>query len=277
MSIRDEVRLFAESSEFNPEGLNYIDCPECGRARKMMVVEDDDGLFFRCFAATCSVQGKVGGTTVRQSQPQNIPKRKVYGEINEFDSLQHKDFAFFEQFGLNDRTTQRLVKGAQRPGSYVQYLFPVYGPTGLIRGEVLRRWGAYQGPKAMIHPFEPQGALSSWYFSKSPVDSEILVLVEDQVSAARLSVDYDTVALLGTKLSQDAFEEILGESGLHRKIVVCLDSDATKDAIKMVNQLRAYRESGMVILPNGAPDIKDMSQGAYVDMLKYIERATSGQ
>lgn len=78
------------------------------------------------------------------------------------------------------------------------------------------------------------------------------------MSAIKLAPYYDTVALLGTNMSETKVEEIAGfGNGRYSQIFLCLDNDATFKAIKYTLQ---WRQALPKLKVRGlAKDIKDMT------------------
>jgi hypothetical protein len=87
--------------------------------------------------------------------------------------------------------------------------------------------------------------------------SDTLILVEDQMSALKLAPHVHSLALLGTHLSDAKAAEIV--AGGYKKVLISLDNDATREAIKMQlahrNTIKHLYVAGLGI------DIKDMTQG----------------
>lgn len=105
----------------------------------------------------------------------------------------------------------------------------------------------------------------AWY--KYLHTSDVLVVVEDQVSALRLAPHVHAVALLGTHISDAKAEEL--KAGKYKHIYLSLDADATFTAIKLqlqwVSVLPNLRIVGL------GQDIKDMNNEAFEQYLKRIK------
>lgn len=95
----------------------------------------------------------------------------------------------------------------------------------------------------------------SWYKWKRV--SDILVLVEDQVSAIKLAPHYHAAALLGVNLSDAKVKEIKDQVPAYKYVYLCLDNDATRESIRTALHLRStfpnLRVQGL------EKDIKNMS------------------
>lgn len=94
---------------------------------------------------------------------------------------------------------------------------------------------------------------AGWY--KFTRRSDVLVLVEDPMSAIRLAPHFHTVCLFGTTVSEQLVEEFRGK---YKRVWLALDADATKQSIQQVLQLRR-RLNELHVFPLDR-DIKDMSE-----------------
>lgn len=96
---------------------------------------------------------------------------------------------------------------------------------------------------------------ASWY--KKHRKCSTLVLVEDQFSAIKLGQHVHTLSLMGTHLSEEKVEEIL--LGDYKKVFICLDADATRDAIVLQHRWRRVI-NGLQVYALRNKDIKDMNE-----------------
>jgi len=145
-------------------------------------------------------------------------------------------------------------------------IFPIRGPDGLLRGEVFRSyWGAT--PKALTSRLVDAPEIGWNVVQKYP---HTMVVVEDLPSAFKLgSNGMDSAALLGANLSERSAREIR-DAG-YKKVVLCLDGDASDSAIKQTIELRKILPQLMVKLL-GDTDIKDMQQPELDVFLDEIRR-----
>lgn len=128
-----------------------------------------------------------------------------------------------------------------------------------------RRFEDGPGPKALTTLYNNDEVALAWYIFKRK--SPDLVLVEDQISAIRMSPHMDSCALLSTNLSDGKIAEIKKRG--YRRIILCLDKDATSQAIMYGLKYRS-------VLPNlevrGLPcDIKDMDEEQFNHFLTRLE------
>lgn len=96
----------------------------------------------------------------------------------------------------------------------------------------------------------------AWY--KYLRASKSLLIVEDQVSAMRMAPYMHTVALLGTHISQEKVDEM--KAGDYKHIVLCLDNDATGEAIKLALK---WQSQIPICIRGLMKDIKDMDDETF--------------
>lgn len=104
----------------------------------------------------------------------------------------------------------------------------------------------------------------SWH--KATRKSDVLVLVEDQMSAIKLSPHCHAAALLGTHISDDKVKEIV--AGGYKKVVISLDNDATYTAIKA--QLALRRTIDGLFVHGLEKDIKNMNREEFAEYVSSV-------
>ena len=103
----------------------------------------------------------------------------------------------------------------------------------------------------------------AWYTSTEGRD--VLIIVEDQLSAIRASDYYDSVALLGTNLNDERVAEI-NEQGYNR-VYLALDKDAFSLAVNYVRDLRSKLPLLLLRLDK---DIKNHSEQELDELMKEV-------
>lgn len=113
---------------------------------------------------------------------------------------------------------------------------------------------------------KPDDVTLAWYKMKRK--SNTLILVEDQVSAIKLSPHCHAAALLGVMINDAKAEEI--KAGGYDNVIISLDNDATHEAIKL--QLKWRRKiKGLQVFGLGK-DIKNMNKEEFD---KYVSQNVS--
>lgn len=244
-------------------------CPACEggatKERSLSVSRRGGVLLWHCHRASCGFRGSDG--TASADLPSR-PRKSTGGRINIRTSPLNKATIKFlaTKFGIPESSFELagLAWTGDGNGPYERRIcYPIYSPDSRKRGESYR---SYEGrsPKAIISLDD--GAIAScWYKWKRA--SDILVIVEDQVSAIKLAPHYHSLALLGTNLSDAKVEEV--KEGKYKYIYLCLDNDATYQAIKI--QLERSRDLPNMRVMGLAKDIKNMNEVEFDEfMLRLI-------
>lgn len=139
---------------------------------------------------------------------------------------------------------------------------PILGPSGVRRGYEIRKSksSAVPGVRSTSSYRETDVPWLGWYrrFRTGPV-----VIVEDVVSALKVSRWYQVVSLMGSHLDLERLLEILGVSEDGR---LALDRDATTKAIKFIKEYR-------LLAPNFKPVLlsKDLKYESDERIIQLIE------
>ena len=250
------VRLFLESPAFNPAGLNYTTCPECGHEGKLMVGLHDDGCaWYKCLRARCQLSGVVGKGHVRKPTEKRVkppaPLPECVCTLSVYEDLR-ADLAEASVFADMAWLGTFCAGWNQRTGRYV---YPIHDAQGTRTGTVLRAY--YKTPKVLTHRHVRDVPLLAWYNQRALTTGRAIVVVEDQVSAARLGGELVSVALLGTHLSAEGADTINAANSARLPVYVALDADATDKAAAIRAKLRSAS-----VLPLGK-DIKNMARSYF--------------
>jgi DNA primase len=160
----------------------------------------------------------------------------------------------FAKYGI---TRNDMARGRWRYAPDVgAYMFPVMGPRGVERGVVLRYYDGRTN-KAISYKDDPAAPWIGWYVKPKPWKQayDRIVLVEDPVSALKLSRFVTTVCLLGTALNEIEAAEIaaLRPHG----VTIALDEDATNTAYRLKQTYALLFDQCDVVQLRR--DVKDMS------------------
>jgi hypothetical protein len=265
MTPRDIVK--AEGFTLQVGSTKNIDCVFCeggahGDKNTLSVTRDSAGLvLYICHRAKCGTRGRIltlgaGYSTAAVGQKTFIPN-PYKGMVREFTIEELSLMSDLWRVDLED--VHHAGWGvATQEGGYIPLIMPVVSPAGECRGHVLRVQNkdgskTVRGFKVRDEPW------LAWYITHS---SDIVV-VEDQISALRASEFCTAVALLGTEMSQDKFEEIVGLSGV-RRVWFGLDRDALGTGLELLRKYRLYFPNiNLLMLPK---DIKNMSTSEMISL-----------
>jgi hypothetical protein len=227
-------------------------------------------LKFLCHRASCGFSGRVplgsAGLVphVRAGEPERKPERPSYDALGRSALPEDIGYLLRYRYGLTPRDV--AWANLQWNEAKDRLILPTKDNKGDIYGYVLREMryasnGTLRSfPKTLNYFDTNRGA---WYGSQLSQPQPKLIIVEDQLSAARACSYINSVALLGTNLTEDVLNAIKEKQ--YAKVYIALDADAFPVAIKMVRRLRnAGIKAEVVKLPK---DIKDMNEEMFVTWL----------
>lgn len=222
-------------------------CPFCngGRTKELSLSVSYDGLYL-CHRASCGARGKW------DSRYCAAPKRtSTWPTLNTLNGDALESLVNTYSLTKNDLASLRPEEAVTCKGE-TRWWYPIFGPDGSTRGGVARLNGGT--PKSLTY-VDGGYKLGSWYNPSNPTFYGHAVLVEDQVSAAKLGQYVTTVALMGTNLN-DTLTGYLSGSGI-KHLYIALDADALSTAVSIANKVGVYFDSCSVICLT--KDIKDTS------------------
>lgn len=204
-------------------------CPKCkggGSGEKSFSITRTSGcLLFTCHRSGCGFSGQAGAATPPGKRQPFTMKRPLPAIVPIGAPLWNY---LEERYHL--LPTQRAELGYVESGYYGERVaHHISSRERRCVGYNFRTYGALK-PKALIVKISEDFRGLAWYNTLRTSPS--LVIVEDQMSAIRLEPHVHAVALLGTNLNEIKIEEI-AESPRYRDIYLCLDNDATSEAIRL--------------------------------------------
>jgi hypothetical protein len=249
----DHIKLIA-ATELDV-GMNTKEhlCPWCdggqSRERAFSLTRTEVGLLYKCHRASCGKSGFI--PTIASSlptTPQREERRKTRPYTGEYLPLNGTEIQFFyDEYGLEYKEICDFSYDP-RTGRIVQPWHTVLGHLG---GHILRGYHG-QKPKSLTY-WNNDGVPMVDYYIKFPWDRSIW-LVEDQLSAIKLSRFENSAALLGAYISPEVAEDI--RKNFHT-VYLALDNDATIKAIEQTLTYNLYfRNFRVVVL---SKDVKNMN------------------
>jgi len=199
-----------------------VPCPWWpGAGRDTKIYRDDKGLKFQCYCGGCDGRwgflDRKSNPSFRKGKDQE-PKHKYDYEL-EVLSPHGQDY-LFNRYGLYVYDVERhSIKFNRERDTFV---YPCFDETGIQVGLVDRDYFHNRNPKALSYFSKPNVPKMFWSMKPYLAKSDWIAIVEDPVSAIKLSRYMRTVAVLGSKLRQNQFQDIIKVS---RKFLVCLDPD----------------------------------------------------
>lgn len=270
---KHKYAVIAEYSDLGEDGTRSGEiCPACqGGSTKegsLSISRRGGILLWHCHRASCKFSGSDRSPAPDGSESRESRNRTPDVEVHDIDKATTRLLAAKLGVPIESIGYAGIGWTGDGDGRYGRrFAFPIFDPLARIRGTSYR---SYEGakPKAIVHLDRPSDIAACWYRWRRASDN--LVLVEDQVSAIRLAPFVDTLALLGTNLSDSKVDEILGINPKYQQVHLSLDADAVGDAIK--TQLRLTRRGIMPNLRITAIecDVKDMDKEQFDNYLKRV-------
>lgn len=263
----DEIILaLIVGKNFELDTSQRFDCPFCNHKNTLSISKNYNGILWFCFHADCQSSGHIF-TEPTSSEIIEYVKQQESSAQTEF-----KIPAYF-LIGTNRYTTLFLesyeIKAAYQDKRIEVYfdvkeqrqVFLLYGLTGTCLGAIGRsythkpKWKFYKsGEENKVPLIVPKyGTAARPYYKIN--EEKVGVIVEDAISATKVSSIYNGIAILGTYLSSAYLPYFL----LFDRLYIALDADATDKAIKMQKYLNTFRPTKIIQLKD---DIKDMSTDA---------------
>lgn len=254
-------------------------CPWCGggdkQERSFVVRATESGIHYSCYRATCpghngKTFGHIGGRGIDRGFAGIGNTRKDYNLDPYLGPLEPLPGRVLRMFRRKfDLTAAELASAGFKwaPEDDRVYM-PVYGPQGQKRGGQLRSYNERVRTKVLARQEKP-APWQAWYKlgtgrSDGLVEPRTLVVVEDQVSALKVSRHFNSVAFLGTKITPDRIQEIAAIGA--RDVVVALDADAQDKAIDIINEnMLLFERIHVAFL---GKDFKDVPDAEIIERVK---------
>jgi hypothetical protein len=235
---------------------NQILCPWCrggehgDKAFSVTIREDGVGLFM-CHRVSCRKHGRIYlngqiGLSVAQDARSQRKLNPYEGSSRLLNDDELKTLEAVYGFNRGDVKRGRLFcdVSSSRLG------ITICGPTGNIRGVELRLFKSAIGKrKTWSHP-EVDEPWLGWF--SGPNSQEPVVLVEDVLSALKVSRQFVAVSLMGSHLKLDDLMEVCRYTD---QVVLCLDRDATSKAIDFKKRFMFICPQ-LRVVPLPGPDLK---------------------
>lgn len=245
-----QLRHFSATVEIGTTSRDEL-CPFCGggetHERAFAVTRTSEAeVVYKCHRASCGRAGRlaVWGFRLRQIDfgevPNSTPEesksftpRLYTGDTRELGEEWASEL--LDLYGIRSDEATRL--GWRTEIGSGNLVCGVYSQLGVVRGVEVRRSKIQiphvAGPKTISYRFLDEPWLG-WYRA---ISTGPTILVEDTISALKVSRHFQTVCLHGSHISLEQLLEILGVVG-NSEIILALDKDATSKALKFVVEWR---------------------------------------
>ena len=205
-------------------------CPRCGRDKSFSITRSEDKIEYNCFRAVCECKGTIPLNGLDKSEVKNHKTttfRPRYYHNPLFRLTEPLRGLIYDTWGVDKETQiQNGFKWAKDDG---RLHIPVYNHLGEATGatsKILDRCELEPGaPKSIIynHLDVPKLDFTSDTLYKSDYkDKESVILVEDKLSAIRVSKHIPCVSLSGVFLSEEAAIVLASQ---YKNLIIALDAD----------------------------------------------------
>lgn len=239
-------------------------CPFCGggntKEKAFSLTRTEVGLLYKCHRAKCGKHGFVPtmlNTLQVKEQPHQRRATRPY--TGETEPVPHKLYAhtLLGKYGLTDDECAEFRMDT-KAGRIVQ---PWHTALGHVGGVVLRGYHGQQ-PKSLVYWDNDDVPILDYYGLDKVSGESVIWLVEDQLSAIKLSRYVPCAALLGSTISDQQAADI---RKYFKNVFLALDNDATVKAIQQSMKYKLYFRNFFVVPLS--KDIKDRDDGAIRELL----------
>lgn len=240
MSPYEELRLLLTTLGEGEQRSGEV-CPHCsgGRSREgSLSITRFSGFSgaYKCNRASCGKEGYIGDRIGTHYSPPVKAKEwepRIYdGTIEEVPDDIIKQYT--DKYGWSEADFR--ATGCGWSPEYRRTVWKVLAPTGFVRGIELRTLN----PESRTKTLHYRHSADAWvgYCSTGgavfeagvPRSSrQLLIAVEDLVSAYRVAAVYPAASIMGSHLTFDTLADLMKVS---ENLVLCLDRDATAKAEK---------------------------------------------
>ena len=239
-------------------------CPKCygGRTNEgsLSVTRKRTSLVFCCHRDSCAFRGELGilgGGAVygTEREPERKSERPSYYSVRKGPIPDYWLNYLLVKYGMGPhQIAQGRAHWTQQhsPGGCGRLLLPVLDEDGIPYGYTARKLDNQQGAKTLMYVENSKGSWHAGPPSKQPK----LIIVEDQMSAIRASHYLNSMALLGTNLTDAALTVLKAKK--YDTIYLALDADAFPTSIRLAHRLR--KAGVKVTVLRLKKDIKNMNE-----------------
>lgn len=233
-------------------------CPKCPSSDAFHVWDDGHG---HCFSCGFHQYPNMTIESLKSSLKSNEKKSKFHYEISlpaDFDyHIPSEAMAWLYKYNLTRLEIHRNKIGWTE--TFQSLVFPVFG----VSQELLLFQARYFGPNDKVPKWKTFGSVKDLIHLPEKHNDDVLVLVEDIISAIKVSRVKNCMPLFGSHLPLETVRRV---SKLFRTGRIWLDSDKRPEALKMALACSEYGMPTTVIFTDKDPkeyptaDIRELVQ-----------------
>lgn len=240
------------------------DCPSCSGKNTLSISKVDGNILYFCFRASCGLRGKLDAEisiddlrTISNSMSTSIWNSTTDTAGLENAKEQQGGWTYPEYFcsplqnksSYNVLNRYHLIDFYTRCPDLIRYdpkldrlVFILKDHKGVIKGAtgrslsfgVIPRWFVYSRYNGC--PYILRRPSENW--------KDVVVIVEDCISASCIYPLSSSIGLLGTAISDELITYLIP----FKRLYIALDDDATGKAIKLQKKLSIYKETHIIPL-----------------------------
>ena len=214
------------------ETARQIVCPRCrggsSNEKSLSITRVDDGLLYKCHRASCGAAGKVfsSGVIAEHRETERKPEKKL-GHPEPLTDINEEWLEYLcSKYGVDEEliTNNRVMMCPQRN----TVVFPCHDTEGRLANFVDRDYATGRKPKSINYPVTENttGVIEPL----TNPDGDSAVLVEDMMSAIKLSRLVPAIPLLGVHATYEQWNVIAAK---YKNILIYLDADARWQAANL--------------------------------------------
>jgi len=229
-----------------------ITCPFCldTTEHTMSVTRTISTALYHCFRATCGKSGVLGASISRT--PKKEFKPRVFNKPTDLILMYQAAVDYLGGYGIlpYEAYSQNITWLDKER----RLVFPLYDHRGYKWGTLTKAIDKGVKPKTILYK---ENNIPSLHFPRTgALECETLVLVEDVMSAIKLSNYTATAAILGTHINEELILYI--KSLGFKDVRIMFDNDATAKALGYVNKYKGLLNLSVVEVSKPYSDPKDI-------------------
>ena len=259
---RQERRLI-EKHRVIPEALDlavgesrYSYCPFCeaSHENKLSVSRTEEGLLYNCYRGSCGARGFISSLPGTTQLELSRPKKKFKAKEFKYGLVDLPKWVVEDLLNKYELTEEELnEQGFKYVPKQDRLYSPLFDRNGQEYGGQTKLYGGGAvGPKTIIYRARETTGLH--YVNCKGRRGEAICLVEDVLSAVKVSRYARGVALLGTGLREEQIAELREETDT---LILMLDPDMYQKMIGYKKKYSFYfRNFSMIMLSYDPKDTK---------------------
>lgn len=239
-----------------------IFCPFCGDSseKTMSVTREVATVLYHCYRAGCAKSGVIGASVSRTKRKKEF-KPKIFSKTTIPAISNMTPSAYLDHYEIS--TGSMLYENIGWLPEERRIVFPLFNWGGYKWGTLTKTVDPGVKPKTILYQ-EVDGPVI--HFPMGCDENQILILVEDVISAIKISEYNPCAAILGTHISEDMVMYLKGLP--FKEIRIMFDSDATSKALGYVKKYKGILNLSVLEVSKPYSDPKDIPRSQLEEMFR---------